>query len=377
MVLPDWRTAQIADGLEFMGSLSARMDEEWSETGTTWLSRGAGGMDSTMVDLARWAEALRTGAVLSEASRRKLFWPHARMNGQRVSYYAYGWGISFAADGSCVVGHNGGGGTHYDVLTIFPGHAVVAATFNTQQRSPWSVRDNFVESLTPVLIGTTLLTGSPLSLPETTDSSASAELAGAYSLPSGERIRIVSESGRLLVPMDGPASLRLFAPWSRAAPDAVFPLGDRAALASELMSAISTGNYQPLVTKLPADISPQEEVRFWTGYWPTLVGKMGPYRGAELIDTVTVEGTPRTLVRLTFDRGSTVVAIVHRPDGKVFVDVIPRAFYPEAYLAPVGPGIFQAYYPTTRRGIRVTFAGDSLVIETETDRITARRVAAP
>ncbi len=375
MVLPDWRTAQRADGLEFMGSVSARVEEEWSETGTTWLSRGAGGMDSTMMDLARWAEALRTGAVLSDGSRRKLFWPHVRMQGQRVSYYAYGWGISFAADGSCVVSHNGGGGTHYDVLTIFPQHAVVAATFNTQQRTPWSVRDNFVESLTPVLTGTTLLAGSPLSLPEATASPAPAGLAGIYALPSGERFRLLSEGGRLRVPMDEVAALRLFAPWPAAPPEAKAPLGDRAALALELMSAISASNYQPLIARLPADVSPQSEVQFWTDYWPRLVSKMGPYRGAELIDTVMVEGAPRTLVRLAFDRASTIVAIVHRPDARVFVDVIPRAFYPDVYLAPMGPGALQAYYPTTRRGIRVTSAGENLVIQTEDDRITARRVA--
>jgi CubicO group peptidase (beta-lactamase class C family) len=377
MVLPDWRTAQIADGMEFMGSLSPRIEAEWGETGTTWLSRGAGGMDSTMPDLTRWAEALRTGAVLSDASRRKLFWPHARMKGKDVSYYAYGWGIGFAADGSCVVEHNGGGGTHYDVLTIFPQQAVVAATFNTQQKSPWSVRDNFVESLTPVLTGTTLLAGSPLSLPAAIASPAPRELAGIYALPSGERFRLVSENGKLLVPMDNVAALRLFAPWPRAAADATAALGDRAALVLELMSAISTGNYKPLIARLPADIPPPDEVQFWSDYWPRLISKMGPYRGAELIDTVTVEGAPRTLVRLIFDRASTIVAIVHRPEGKAFVDVIPRAFYPQAYLAPLGPGAFQAYYPTTRRGIRVASDSGTLVIQTEAEQVTARRVAVP
>jgi hypothetical protein len=143
------------------------------------------------------------------------------------------------------------------------------------------------------------------------------------------------------------------------------------------MSAVSTRNYEPLTSRLPADVAPRDEVQFWSDYWPRLTGKMGPYRRAQLIDTVIVEAAPRTLVRLLFDRGSTVVAMVHRPGGKVFIDVVPRAFYPEVYLAPVGPGAFQAYYPTTRRGIRVTSTGDTLVIETEADRTTARRVERP
>jgi CubicO group peptidase (beta-lactamase class C family) len=373
MVLPDWSSAQIADGLEFMGSVSAQVDEEWSSTGTTWLSRGAGGMNSTMIDLTRWAEALRTGAILSDVSRRKLFWPHARMNTRRVSYYGYGWAIDFAADGSCVVGHNGGGGIHYDVLTIFPQHRVVALGFNTQQNTPWSVSDNFVESLMPVLTGTTLLTGSPLSLPETMDTPAPEGLAGVYLMPSGERFRLLSDGGRLRVPMDDLAALRLFGPWPRARPDVVAPLGDRSVLVSELTSAISSGNYQPLLARLPADVAPQQEVQFWTDYWPRLTGKAGPYQGAELIETVVVDGAPRTLVRLRFSRGAMIVAIVHRPDGRVFVDVVPRAFYPETYLAPIGQGTFQAFYPTTRRGIRVRAAQGKLVIQTEEGEITARR----
>jgi hypothetical protein len=177
--------------------------------------------------------------------------------------------------------------------------------------------------------------------------------------------------------MDEMGALRLFGPWARATHEVTASLGDRSALISELMTAISTKTYGPLTAKLPADVAPIDEVQFWSVFWPRYTNKLGPYRQAELIDTVIVEGAPRTLVRLRFDRGFMIVAMVHRPGDKVFIDVIPRAFYPEVYLAPAGPGAFQAYYPTTRRGIRVSLAGETLMIGTEAEQTAARRIAAP
>lgn len=371
MVLPDWREAQIADGLEFTGPVPVQPPEEWSESGTTWLSRGAGGMSSTMPDLTRWAEALRTGTILSDASRRKLFWPHSRMNTRQVIYYGYGWAIGAAPDGSCTISHNGGGGIHYDVLTIFPGHETVAVAFNTQQRTPWRVGDNFVETLTPVLAG-----AAP-SLPETAAAPPAEALAGLYVLPSGHRIRVVSERGRLRVPMDSAAALRLFAPWPEAPAQLVASLGDRRRLVSDVMSGIAAGDYRPLLSRLPANVAAQAEMEFWGGYWPRLLARLGAYAGAELVGTVIANDAPRTLVRLAFARGSTVVAFVHGADGTTFIDVVPSAFYPETYLAPAPGGGFQAYYPTTARAIPVRFDRAAMTIGTGDATVTARRAAVP
>ncbi len=323
-----------------------------------------------MIDLTRWVEALRSGAILSNETRRKLFWPHARMKGRQVGYYGYGWAINSASDGSCVIGHNGGGGIHYDVVAIFPQHAVVSVAFNTQQKTPWSAGDNFVETLTPVL------TGAALPLPETTSALAPAEVAGTYSIPSGERFfRVLREQGRFKVPMDSIAALRLFAPWPPAAPRVTAALGDRAALLSELLAGISAGNYELLLERLPADLPAPAEVQFWRDYWPRSLARLGPFVAAEVIDTVLVDGVPRTIARLRFSRGSTIVAMVHSAGGKLFIDVIPRAYYPETYLAPVGERRFQAYYPTTKRAIRVSANGTELIVGTDEGQVTAQRTS--
>lgn len=367
MVLPDWSEAQIADGLEFTGPLPVRVDDERTDSGASWLARGAAGVSSTLPDLTRWAEALRRGAILSDASRRKLFWPHVRMNTKSIIYYGYGWSVAAAQDGSCVISHNGGAGIHYDVLTILPGHAAVVATFNTQQRTPWRVNDNFVESLVPVL------TGAPLTLPATTTTRASPELAGSYILPSGERLEVVAEDGRLKIPMRTPAALRLFAPWPVRTGAAIEAVPDPSTAISRIMEGIARGNYRPLIERLPPNVAPEGEADFWRGYWPEWIRKMGPYQGAQIVGTATTPQGLRTLVRLGFQRSSTVVAIVHSAGGKMVIDTVARSFFPDAYLAPMGEDVFASFYPTTRRAVSVRFNADNMLISSEGQSTVARR----
>ncbi len=368
MVIPDWSLAQVADGLEFMGPLPARVEEEWTETGDNWLSRGAAGVSSTLPDLVRWGEALRTGAILSESSRRKLFWPHVRMNTKSVAFYGYGWGINAAGDGSCLISHNGSAGIHYDVVTIFPQHATVVATFNTQQRTPWSANGNFVESFNPVI------TGGPLTLPETGSEPVDPAHAGLYELPSGERFQVVAESSRLKVPLDSVAALRLFAPWHVTGP-AARDAPVSAATVERIVEGISRTDFRLLIERLPADIRPEAETDFWREYWPRWVKKKGAYRGADVIGTFTIEGAVRTLVRLRFARSSMMVAFVHSAGGKMFINTETRSFFPEIYLAPTGRREYLAFYPTTRNTISVWFGDDDVLVSSGGESAVARRTS--
>lgn len=371
MVLPDWREAQIADGLEFSGTTSAKVPEEWSDTGTTWFTRGAGGMDSTMIELTRWAEALRTGGMLSDASRRKLFWPHVRMNTKRILYYGYGWSLEQEKDGSCIIGHNGGGGVHYDVLSIVPQQKAVVATFNTQQKTPWSFNSNFVESLNPVLTGASLI------FPEIGSSPADARHAGVYELKSGERFRVIAEGGSLKIPSDSVAALRVFAPWQVITQAPIAQFEDPGAIVGPIFEGINRGEYGKLIERLSPESTAKAENDFWSGYWPQLTQRMGPYRGADVVGTFMRGDRLRTLVRLRFEKSSTVVALVHSPGGKMFIDVIPSSFYPEVYLAPGRGHEYVSFYPTTQRTISVRFEGNDVRISSEGTSIAGRRAVAP
>jgi hypothetical protein len=102
---------------------------------------------------------------------------------------------------------------------------------------------------------------------------------------------------------------------------------------------------------------------------------MGAFEGTETIGTFRVDDGLRTLVRLRFARSATIVALVHSPGGKLFIDAIGRAFHRELYLAPAGGNRFQAFYPTTRRRIFVSFGQGRMTIENGTAATVARRAS--
>ena len=71
-----------------------------------FLPSGAGGLLSTIDDLARWDEALYGDRILSAASKAKMFTPF-RLNGGASTGYGYGWDIG-DYDGHWVQEHAGG-----------------------------------------------------------------------------------------------------------------------------------------------------------------------------------------------------------------------------------------------------------------------------
>jgi CubicO group peptidase (beta-lactamase class C family) len=85
------RRAPVAEAYDFDGPLPATLFHvpEWGRR-PSWRVMGAGYVLSTLADMGRWGEALRTGRLLSGGSRRKLFRPHVREDDTQPSYYGYG-----------------------------------------------------------------------------------------------------------------------------------------------------------------------------------------------------------------------------------------------------------------------------------------------
>jgi hypothetical protein len=102
---------------------------------------------------------------------------------------------------------------------------------------------------------------------------------------------------------------------------------------------------------------------------------MGEYRGTEVIDTVDVDGSLRTLALVGFARSATVVGFVHEGGG-IFVDTMARRCLPEIGLAPAGGTEFFSFHPQTRRTTHLRFedqgAERSLVIEGTVPRRAVR-----
>jgi hypothetical protein len=160
--------------------------------GPHWALRANGGIQSTVYDMLRWARALLAGRVLSPASMTKLWAPHVSEGGD--TFYAYGWSIAKAPDGTKIVTHNGGNGIFFADLAIVPatGHIVFLMTnVIAENRSANSLLEQ---------VGLRFLAGKPFpSIPETVDmaETALAAFAGTYRLPG--------DGGGYVLRMDGPA----------------------------------------------------------------------------------------------------------------------------------------------------------------------------
>lgn len=101
-----WDAAQVAHGY-----LHGRdMDSPLHWPGPYWGILGNGGIVTTVVDMARWDEALRTGALLDEAATEKLFTPRMTMDeSEELTFYeVYGGGLLVRGDGSRISASTGG-----------------------------------------------------------------------------------------------------------------------------------------------------------------------------------------------------------------------------------------------------------------------------
>jgi CubicO group peptidase (beta-lactamase class C family) len=370
MVLGGLDRAEVAEGYMFDGPLPPNRYRTPDRDGASWLVRGAGYILSTLNDMERWGEALRTGQILSDASRRKLFQPHIRENDKTPSYYGYGWALFSNRDGSCRIAHDGSAGVHYAFLSFFPERDVVLTSYTTQQRAPWRYFPRRVYSA---------LAGDELELPAVAEAAPGGVewLAGDYRLPSGAVLPVRMQEGRPYIEILNADALRLFSPWPILGPERTASLGDRQKLVSTVMDGIARRDYRPLFQRLRKGVDHDEERRFWEENWPRWTRDFGEYLGTELAGTVELgsadsirvepEDRLRSLALARFSRGSVLLGFVHGPEGTTYVDWMPQHMMRDILIAPQEAGSFLSYSPNTKRHARLVFqrnqAGSSLLIE--------------
>lgn len=370
MVLGGLDRAEVAEGYMFEGPLPPNLYRTPDRDGASWLVRGAGYILSTLNDMERWGEALRTGSVLSEASRRKLFWPHIRENEKTPSYYGYGWALFSNQDGSCRIAHDGSAGVHYAFLSFFPERDAVLVSYTTQQRAPWRYFPNRVYAA---------LAGEAVDLPPVSESPRHSlqGLTGEYLLPGGAILPVRKQEGRLYIEVLNADALRLFSPWPMLGPERTASLGDRQNLISRVMDGIAMRDYRPLLQRLRKGVDHEEERRFWEDNWPRWTRDVGRYLQTELAGTVELgsadsirvepEDRLRSLALARFSRGSVLMGFVHDSEGTIYVDWMPQLMMRDIFLAPQEDGSFLSYSPNTKHTVRLVLhrgpAGQSLLID--------------
>jgi CubicO group peptidase (beta-lactamase class C family) len=327
----------------------AHRPDRWLADGVTWLARGSGFTWSTIDDLARWGEGLRSGRVLPDAQRLKLFWPHAPEGLSEPSYYAYGWSLIPAADGSCLISHDGSAGLHFAVLGFAPERQTAYVVFTSQMDGPWG--EGVANQVVAILFG-----GDTSSLPAVAGNVRVPlpDFTGQYALTTGETLTVARQADRLLVPMHGAVAQRVFSLFP-ATRESTSPPSTRDQSIAAAMADIRQGNVDSLISRLrlPASTSPQRERRFWEGVRVEWERSYGPMVDFSTLKQVDASGVPRSLVLVRFDRGERLLLFTHYDDGTVYIDAtIPML---ETFLAPVAEREFITYHPRTRHSVRVSF----------------------
>jgi CubicO group peptidase (beta-lactamase class C family) len=327
----------------------AQRPERWLADGVTWLARGGGFTWSTIEDLTRWGEALRSGRVLSDALRSNLFWPHASEGLSEPSYYAYGWSLIPAADGSCLIAHDGSAGLHFTVLGFAPERQTAYVVFTTQMDGFWG--QDVTDQVLAILFGR-----DTSSLPAVASNVRVpfSDLTGRYALTTGETLTVARQGDRLLVPMRGAAAQRVFSllPATRESGPSSTARDQSIATA---MADIRQGNLDSLLSRLrvPARTSPQRERRFWESARVEWERSLGPMIDFSTLKQVDASGIPRSLVLVRFERGERLFLFTHYDDGKLYIDATVSLL--ETFLAAVAEREFITYHPRTKHSVRVRF----------------------
>ena len=106
-LIPRWDEDVIAHGYVADRDWGTILEQPMAEDGPYWNLRGNGGIHTTVLDMLRWDQALRSEVVLSSALIRRLLSPYVREDGPRVSYYGFGWAVSRLPQGGRVASHEG------------------------------------------------------------------------------------------------------------------------------------------------------------------------------------------------------------------------------------------------------------------------------
>lgn len=316
-LLPGYEPERVATGYrsgERWGTLIERLDPA---TGPSWVLRANGGIHTTLFDMLRWVRALGvmewddaagTSAILSEASRERMFTPHADEGGG--TWYGYGWVVDDDFLGRSAIVHNGGNGILHADLHLFPDDGVL--TFMMTSDSDMRA----TRLLTEV---DRVFFGEDVEMPPAVEAAeirpaAVRRWVGSYALDGGGRL-VVRESGRALVlEAEGQAAVNRLWRGEPAGTVSYDVLNDRA---GTFARAFGEGDYATMRELMGPD-APQEPYR---RFRERMLGMMGPLDGVEVLGTVPAwfhDGSSEaTWLRLRFGDRTTIRRIHWSADGRV------------------------------------------------------------
>ncbi len=371
--IPQWTAEEVAVGYRGSERWGTPLDHAWAEDGPWWNLRANGGILSTIGDMYRWHRALQNDAVLSAASREKMFTPHAAENPEGSSHYGYGWAVFTTTRNTKLIAHNGGNGYFFADFRRYVDEGVVVILATNDASQGMEMVENRV-------IGALFSGRAPTLPPAAAVQLAPAELeryAGSYVLPSGARVVVSHADGQLSAAAAGQEAAEILANSDTAA------LPDLRELDARATAALEGARGQDFSALRAASVSPDRSEAILQRIWRAAEQNMGPFRTLEVLGTVKSwwggEPEPVTFVRLDFERGTRLFRL-HWENGKIsgyggFAIPSPAP----TTMLPQGDHRFIGYNLGIEHPIHMRFEteGDRqasmLVIETAAGELRARR----
>jgi CubicO group peptidase (beta-lactamase class C family) len=181
-VVPDWSERVVAHWYAGEADNGTPLEKPYP----LWNLIGNGDMLSTTEDMWRWHRALRDDAVLSAASRRKLFTPYA-------GDYGYGWRIAETPFGT-LVEHDGASSFGCSAsFKRFLDEDVVIVLFSNQSYGSNPLAQVIEDQVTAAAFG------EAVAVPPHVRAGDHSHRAGSYEFPDGGRFLVSATHGALLV----------------------------------------------------------------------------------------------------------------------------------------------------------------------------------
>ena len=337
------------------------VDKAWAPDGPWWNLRGNGGVLSTTGDLYKWHQALEGEAILPKEAKARMFTPHVPEDEEGSSHYGYGWAIFKTPRNTRLISHNGGNGIFNADFRRYVDDGVVLIIGSNRQdfRS--------IPAVGPI---TRLIFNADYSAPPAVVRVPSAARhAGAYTLPSGGKIRVaVQESssgwpGVTLMP-EGKDAFQALAGGLA---------GDAADREKRLMAAMEQtrkGEYGPLAEVYGAPLPEVTEMTRRT--FANLEEQHGAFQAFDLLGTTSAGGGSISWVEARFERGKALFEL--RWNGPHVGNVQVRNKPPGGVLyLPESESSFVSYDPRSGEVARIGFADGAMVLRTAAGEVKAKK----
>lgn len=192
-IIPNRATGYVFDGKQYLNAAYLSMSQLYS----------AGGLISTVDDLALWDEALYSNTLLTQASRDRIFSRYKLTSGDD-SDYGYGWVVSQFL-GRTIENHEGGmPGFRASVLRMPQDHVYVAILSNNESTD---VQPEYLaRRLAAVAIGKPILDPMIIKL----DAKTLDQYVGEYAEKGGDSFTIHREGEKLIGQATGDPPVELF-----------------------------------------------------------------------------------------------------------------------------------------------------------------------